>query len=146
MARTLLMAERNHTGLKKDPTMTRQIAFGIAAMSLGTAAVGCAAAVWLTNDLRAFGVGIMPAGVLAAALIWYFERRTDPRRGIPADGRDHIEASEIDAHEGRIRERVRETSHAAAVRSRSTTLNPLAARRSDVRTQRRVTSESQHSV
>ena len=40
--------------------MTRQSAFGIGAVSLGTAAVSCAAAVWLTNDLRAFGLGIIP--------------------------------------------------------------------------------------
>jgi hypothetical protein len=55
--------------------MTRQSAFGIGAVSLGTAAVSCAAAVWLTNDLRAFGLGIIPAGGLASALVWYFERR-----------------------------------------------------------------------
>lgn len=50
------------------------MAFGIAAVSLGTAAVSSAAAVWLTSDLRVFGLGIIPAGVLAAALVWYFER------------------------------------------------------------------------
>jgi hypothetical protein len=54
--------------------VTRQIAFTIAAVFLGTAAVSCAAAVWLTNDLRAFGLGIIPAGVLTAALVWYFDR------------------------------------------------------------------------
>lgn len=54
--------------------MTRHMAFGIAAVSLGTAAVSSAAAVWLTSDLRVFGLGIIPAGVLAAALVWYFER------------------------------------------------------------------------
>jgi len=60
--------------LLSDPGVTRQIAFGIAAVSLATAAVSCAAAVWLTNDLRAFGLGIIPAAVLAAVLVWYFER------------------------------------------------------------------------
>lgn len=55
--------------------MTRQTAFFIAAVSLGTAGVSCAAAVWLTNDLRTFGLGIIPAGGLAAALVWYFEWR-----------------------------------------------------------------------
>jgi hypothetical protein len=54
--------------------MTRQLAFSIAAVSLGTTALSCAAAVWLTNDLRAFGLGMIPGSVLAAALVWYFER------------------------------------------------------------------------
>ena len=48
--------------------MTRQIAFGIATFSL-------AAAVWLTNDLRAFGLGLIPAAILAAALVWHFQRK-----------------------------------------------------------------------
>lgn len=52
--------------------MTRQTTFFIATVSLGTAAVCSTAAVWLTNDLRAFGLGIIPAAVLAAALVWYF--------------------------------------------------------------------------
>ena len=54
--------------------MTRQIAFGIATVSLAAAAVSCAAAVWLTNDLRAFGLGLIPAAILAAALVWHFQR------------------------------------------------------------------------
>jgi hypothetical protein len=54
--------------------VTKRNAFGIATIFLGTAAVSCAAAVWLTDDLRAFGLGVIPAGVLAAALIWYVER------------------------------------------------------------------------
>jgi hypothetical protein len=72
--------------------MTRQMAFFIAAVSLGTAAVSCAAAVWLTNDLRAFGLGIIPAGGLAAALVWYFEHR---RR--PAGPRGHSNTASVRA-------------------------------------------------
>ena len=63
----------SYDGLKEFE-VTRQTAFGIAAVSLGTAAVSCAGAVWLTNDLRAFGLGIIPAGVLASALTWYYAR------------------------------------------------------------------------
>ena len=54
--------------------MTRQIVFAIATVSLGTAAVSCAGAVWLTNDLRAFGLGLIPAAIVAAALVWHFQR------------------------------------------------------------------------
>jgi len=58
----------------REIEVTRQTAFGIAAISLGTLIVSCAGAVWLTNDLRAFGLGIIPAAVLASALVWYCER------------------------------------------------------------------------
>ena len=55
--------------------MTRRMVFGIATVSLVTAAVSCAGAVWLTNDLRVFGLGLIPAGILAAALVWHFQRK-----------------------------------------------------------------------
>jgi cyanate permease len=60
--------------------MTRHGVFLIAAVSLGAAAVSYASAVWLTNDLSASALGILPAAVLAAALVWYFEWRNDSRR------------------------------------------------------------------
>ena len=46
-----------------------------------------AVAVWLTNDLSASGLGIVPAAVLAAALVWYFEWRSELRRRILSDSR-----------------------------------------------------------
>jgi hypothetical protein len=82
--------------------MTRQIAFVVAAVSLATGAVGYAGAVWFTNDLGAFELGVVPA-VLAAALVWYFEWRTGLRRRILSDSRGHRQASEIGADQGRMR-------------------------------------------
>jgi hypothetical protein len=59
--------------------------FLIAAVSLGAGALTYAVAVWLSNDLSASGLGIVPAAVLAAALVWYFEWRSDLRRRILSD-------------------------------------------------------------
>jgi hypothetical protein len=56
--------------------MTRQTVFGIATVSIAAAAVSCAAAVWLTNDLRAFGLGLIPAAILAAASVWHYQRKS----------------------------------------------------------------------
>jgi hypothetical protein len=67
-------AVRDHRNHGRIHGVTKRTVFGIAAVSLGAAAISCAGAVWLTNDLRAFGLGLIPAGVLAAALIWHFER------------------------------------------------------------------------
>ena len=67
--------------------MTRQMTFLIAAVSLGAGAVTYAVAVWLSNDLSASGLGIVPAAVLAAALVWYFEWRSELRRRIVSDSR-----------------------------------------------------------
>jgi hypothetical protein len=75
------------------------MAFLIAAVFLGVASVGYAAAVWLTNDLRASGLGIVPAAVLAAALVWYFEWRSELRHRILSDGRGLDRGSESAARE-----------------------------------------------
>lgn len=77
--------------------MTRHTAYFTAAVSLGTAAVCCGAAVWLTNDIRAFGLGIIPAAVLAAALVWYFEMEDRPAPPILSDRSSHSGVSEPDA-------------------------------------------------
>ncbi len=79
--------------------MTRQMAFLIAAVSLGAAAVSYAAGVWLTNDLSASGLKIISAAVLAAALVWYFEWRSDVRRRFLSDSRGHDGDSETATRE-----------------------------------------------
>lgn len=79
--------------------MTRRMAFLIAAVSLGVAFVSSAAAVWLTNDLRASGLGIIPAAVLAAAVVWYFEWKSDLRQRILSDSRGLDRDSETAARD-----------------------------------------------
>ena len=67
--------------------MARQIAFLVATVSLWTGAVAYAVAVWLTNDLSASGLAIIPSAALAAALAWYFEWRREWRQRILSDRR-----------------------------------------------------------
>ena len=75
------------------------MAFLIAAVSLGVASLSYAAAVWLTNDLRTSGLGIVPAAVLAAALVWYFEWRSELRQRILSDSRGLDRDSETAARD-----------------------------------------------
>jgi len=70
---------KNGLNVAHTTDVTRQMAFLIAAVFLGVASVGYAAAVWLTNDLRAWGLGVVPAAMLAAALVGYFEWRSELR-------------------------------------------------------------------
>ena len=74
------------------------MAFLIAAVFLGVASVGYAAAVWLTNDLRSSGF-VVPAAVLAAALVWYFEWRSELRQRTLSDSRDVDRNSETAGRE-----------------------------------------------
>jgi len=67
--------------------MPRQITFLIAAASLGAGAVTYAVAVWLSNDLSPSGLGIVSAAVLAAAVVWYFEWRSELRQRILSNSR-----------------------------------------------------------
>jgi hypothetical protein len=47
------------------------------------------ATVWLTSGARMLGMGIVPVGVVAAALIAYFEWRANLRRRILAEAEDY---------------------------------------------------------
>jgi hypothetical protein len=79
--------------------MTRQVTFLVAAVSLGAGALTYAAAVWLSNDLSASGLAIVPAAVMAAALVWYFEWRSDLRWRLLSDRRRPDGDSETAARE-----------------------------------------------
>jgi len=62
------------------------------AVLLAILAVGIAA-VWRTSDVRAVALAIVPAAVIAAALVAYFEWRTNLRRRILADAGDDRRAA-----------------------------------------------------
>ena len=95
----VIRARHDRSGLAVlgEIRVTRHTAYFTAAVSLGTAAVCCAAAVWLTNDIRAFGLGIIPAAVLATALVWYFEMEDRSAPPILSDRSGHSGVSEPDA-------------------------------------------------
>jgi len=69
--------------------VSKRTIFSIAAAGIALAAAGCAASVWVTSDLRALGLGIIPAGVMAASLVGYFEWQTNLRRRVLADSTGH---------------------------------------------------------
>jgi hypothetical protein len=51
------------------------------------------AAVWLTSGVRVFGPGIVPAAVVAAALVAFFGWRANLRRRILAEAEDYRRAA-----------------------------------------------------
>jgi len=50
-------------------------------------------AVWLTSGVRVFGLGIVPAAVVAAALVAYFGWRSNLRRRILAEAKHYRRAA-----------------------------------------------------
>jgi hypothetical protein len=59
---------------------------------LAILAVGVAA-VWLTRGVSVFALGIVPAAVVAAALVAYFGWRASLRRRILAEAKDYRRAA-----------------------------------------------------
>jgi hypothetical protein len=75
--------------------VSKRAVFSIAGACIATAVASCMAVVWVTGDVRVVGLGLIPAGVMAAALVGYFEWRTDLRRRILSDSSGHRAALEI---------------------------------------------------
>jgi Flp pilus assembly protein TadB len=57
------------------------------------AILGAGIAVWPANDVTVLGLGIVTVALIAAALIAYFEWRTNLRRRITAEAEDYRQAA-----------------------------------------------------
>jgi hypothetical protein len=62
-------------------------------VSIVAAVSACVGAVWLTHDLRAIGLAIIPLGLIASGLVAYFEWRLKWRRRILAEAEDERRAA-----------------------------------------------------
>jgi hypothetical protein len=68
-------------------------AWALVLLSVVAVVAACIAAVWLTNDLRAIGLGIIPVGVISAGLVAYFEWRIKLRRRMLAEAENQRRAA-----------------------------------------------------
>lgn len=59
--------------------MRKSRILGLVVLGIGAVALIGAAAVWLTNDIRLMGVGVLPVGVTAAAAVAFYEMRETRR-------------------------------------------------------------------
>ena len=73
--------------------MTKIGALAAPLVSIVAAVSACVGAVWLTNDLRAIGLAIIPLGLIASGLVAYFEWRLKWRRRILAEAEDERRAA-----------------------------------------------------
>ena len=69
----------------KPATKATVVAVMLFFVSLWVVAAAGAAAVWLTSELRVFGLVLLPTGIVASLLILYFDWRARMRRQILAE-------------------------------------------------------------
>jgi hypothetical protein len=74
-------------------TLTKIRALAAALVSIVAVVGACVGAVWLTNDLRAIGLAIIPLGLIASGLVAYFEWRLRLRHRILAEAEDERRAA-----------------------------------------------------
>ena len=73
--------------------VTKIRALGAAPVSIVAVVSACVGAVWLTNDLKAIGLAIIPLRLIASGLVAYFEWRLKLRRRILAEAEDERRAA-----------------------------------------------------
>ena len=77
----------------KSATKSEIMAIMLAFISIFVVLTAGATAVWLTSEVRVFGLVMLPTAIVAGLLVVYFDWRVKPRNRISADCDDHREAA-----------------------------------------------------
>jgi uncharacterized membrane protein len=73
----------------KKATKSESVAIVLAFISLFVVMIAGSIAVWLTSEVRVFGLVLLPTAIVAGLLIVYFDWRAKLRTRILADHDDH---------------------------------------------------------
>jgi hypothetical protein len=76
----------------KKATKSEIVAIMIAFITIFVTLTAGVTAVWLTSEVRVFGVVMLPTVVVAGLLVVYFEWRAKLRKQVLADRDDHRKA------------------------------------------------------
>ena len=75
------------------PSKTTVIAVVLACVSIFVVLIAGATAVWLTEEVRVFGLVMLPTVIVASLLVVYFDWRAKLRRRILAEREDERNAA-----------------------------------------------------
>jgi hypothetical protein len=73
----------------KKATKSESVAIVLAFISLFVVMIAGSIAVWLTSEVRVFGLVLLPTAIVAGLLVLYFDWRAKLRNRILADRDDH---------------------------------------------------------
>jgi len=73
----------------KKATKSESVAIVLAFISLFVVMIAGSTAVWLTSEVRVFGLVVLPTAIVAGLLVVYFDWRAKLRDRILADRDDH---------------------------------------------------------
>jgi len=73
----------------KKATKSESVAIVLAFISLFVIMIAGSTAVWLTSEVRVFGLVVLPTAIVAGLLVVYFDWREKLRDRIMADRDDH---------------------------------------------------------
>ena len=77
----------------KKATQSEIVAIVLAFISIFVVLTAGTTAVWLTSEVRVFGLVMLPTAIVAGLLVVYFDWRAKLRNRILADRDDHREAA-----------------------------------------------------
>jgi uncharacterized membrane protein len=77
----------------KKATKSEIVAIVLAFISLFVVMIAGSIAVWLTSEVRVFGLVVLPTAIVAGLLVVYFDWREKLRQRILADRDDHRKAA-----------------------------------------------------
>jgi hypothetical protein len=77
----------------KKATQSQILAIVLAFVSILVVLTAGATAVWLTSEVRVFGLVMLPTTIVAGLLVVYFDWRAKLRNRILADRDDHKKAA-----------------------------------------------------
>ena len=77
----------------KKATKSEIVAIVLAFISLFVVMIAGSTAVWLTSEVRVFGLVVLPTAIVAGLLVVYFDWRAKLHNRILADRDDHKKAA-----------------------------------------------------
>ena len=77
----------------KKATKSEIVAIVLAFISLFVVMIAGSTAVWLTSEVRVFGLVVLPTAIVAGLLVVYFDWRAKLRHRILADRDEHKKAA-----------------------------------------------------
>jgi hypothetical protein len=77
----------------KKAAKSEIVAIVLAFISLFVVMIAGSTAVWLTSEVRVFGLVVLPTAIVAGLLVVYFDWRAKLRNRILADRDDHEKAA-----------------------------------------------------
>jgi hypothetical protein len=77
----------------KNATQSQIVAIVLVFVSIFVVLTAGATAVWLTSEVRVFGLVMLPTTIVAGLLVGYFDWRAKLHKRISAKRHDHSEAA-----------------------------------------------------